>query len=273
MNRTLRLAVCAAATGAMAGTLVLPSSAAVAKNRDSRLHGYMADTWRSIRAMADPATGLVSDNIGGDLSPASRAEYTSPTNIGAYMWSAIAARETGLITTAEASRRIALTLKTLPRLEKHEASGMFYNWYDPTTLAKLRAWPVNGDVVKPFLSSVDNGWLATGLLLAARAEPAVADRANALRSGMDFGCYYNEAEGQGGQIRGGFWDEDPQDSAAVQGDYCGMGQEVWYTGHHYGAFNTEPRMASYLGIAEGQIPQKHYFGTFRTFPGDTCDWS
>ena len=31
-------------------------------------------------------------------------------------------------------------------------------------------------------------------------------------------------------------------------------------------------MASYLGIAAGQIPQKHYFGTMRTFP-PTCDWS
>ncbi len=48
-------------------------------------------------AMADPGTGLVSDNVGGDLDPADRAAYTSPTNIGAYMWSAIAARETGLI--------------------------------------------------------------------------------------------------------------------------------------------------------------------------------
>jgi len=31
-------------------------------------------------------------------------------------------------------------------------------------------------------------------------------------------------------------------------------------------------MASYLGIADGQIPQKHYFGTYRTFP-PSCDWS
>ena len=50
-----------------------------------------------------------------------------------------------------------------------------------------------------------------------------------------------------------------------------MGPDVWYTGHHYGAFNTEPRIASYLGIASGQIPAKHYFGTFRTFPNDNCD--
>ncbi len=90
---------------------------------------------------------------------------------------------------------------------------------------------------------------------------------------MDFGCYYNPAENApGGQIRGGFWDEDPKETAPVKGAYCG-GPEVWYTGHHYGAFNTEPRIASYLGIAAGQIPDVHYFGTYRTFPNDNCDWS
>jgi hypothetical protein len=51
-----------------------------------------------------------------------------------------------------------------------------------------------------------------------------------------------------------------------------MGEPVVYTGHHYGAFNTEPRIASYLGIALGQIPPEHYFGGWRTFPA-TCDWN
>ncbi len=49
---------------------------------------------------------------------------------------------------------------------------MFYNWYDPATGAKLTTWPEpNPDgthnPVYPFLSSVDNGWLATGLLVVA----------------------------------------------------------------------------------------------------------
>lgn len=250
-----------------------PSSApAAAKPTEQLLRKYARDTWRSFAAMVVPSTGMPTDNIGGDLSAGSRADYTSPTNIGGYLWSTVAARDTGLIDRAEARQRMAKVLRSVAELERHEPSGMFYNWYDPATLVKLRTWPENSNVVKPFLSSVDNGWLATGLLLAARAEPAVARQANALRAGMDFGCYYNAAEGQGGQIRGGFWDEDPQESAAVTGDYCGMGTDVWYTGHHYGAFNTEPRIASYLGIASGQIPQKHYFGTQRTFP-PTCEWS
>ncbi len=245
---------------------------AAAPSSERVLQRYARDTWRSFAAMVVPSTGMPTDNVGGDLAPGSRAHYTSPTNIGAYLWSTVAARDVGLIDRREARTRMAKVLGSVARLERHESSGMFYNWYDPTTLAKLRVWPENGNVVKPFLSSVDNGWLATGLLLTARAEPSLADRANAIRRDMDFGCYYNPNEGQGGQIRGGFWDEDPQETAPVKGDYCGMGTDVWYTGHHYGAFNTEPRIASYLGIASGQIPAKHYFGTYRTFP-PSCDWS
>ncbi|WP_205471593.1 glucoamylase family protein [Nocardioides sp. SYSU D00038] len=249
-----------------------PDTARMLAKKRPLLRRYARDTWRSFEAMVVPRTGLPTDNIGGALRPASRATYTSPTNIGAYLWSTVAARDAGLIGKREAKLRMSRTIRSVGRLVHHEPSGMFYNWYDPRTLAKLTTWPENGDPVKPFLSSVDNGWLATGLLVAARAEPRIRKQANAIRARMDFGCYYNGAEGQGGQIRGGFWDEDPHDGAAVTGDYCGMGGDVWYTGHHYGAFNTEPRMASYLGIAAGQIPRKHYFGTFRTFP-PSCDWS
>ncbi|GAA2707976.1 hypothetical protein GCM10010429_20610 [Micromonospora olivasterospora] len=58
----------------------------------------------------------------------------------------------------------------------------------------------------------------------------------------------------------------------MAGNYRG-GPDVYYTCHHYGAFNTEPRIASYLGIAAGQIPPEHYFGTFRTFGMDGAGYT
>ncbi|MGI8901860.1 MAG: glucoamylase family protein [Nocardioides sp.] len=273
-QRRTRLTGAAAVLAVVAGLgTTAGTSTATAKKADRTvLHTYAADTWRSFEAMVDPRTGLPADNVGARLKPGSRSEFTSPTNIAAYLWSTVAARDIGLVSHREARRRMAKTLDSIAGLERHEPSGMFYNWYDPANGDKLRVFP-GGDVLKPFLSSVDNGWMATGLLLAARAEPTLADEADALRADMDFGFYYNAAENApGGQIRGGFWDEDPQDPAAVKGNYRGRGPDVWYTGHHYGAFNTEPRIASYLGIAAGQIPPEHYFGTYRTFP-DTCDWS
>ncbi|MCO1594673.1 DUF3131 domain-containing protein [Micromonospora sp. RHAY321] len=236
--------------------------------RRAVLMTYAADTWRSFAAMVDPDTGLVADSIGGDLDPADRSPYTSPTNIGAYLWSTVAARETGLISAAEARSRIARTLRTLAGLEIHEASGMYYNWYDPSTGQKLTTWPVDGGAVHPFLSSVDNGWLAIALTVVRDQVPQVATQADALLRRMDFGYYYNPAERQ---IRGGFW-VDPPPGCAVAGNYRG-GPDVHYTCHHYGAFNAEPRIASYLGIAAGQIPPEHYFGTVRTFAPEGCDWS
>jgi hypothetical protein len=277
MRPAPRLLLGAVAT-VLAATAVVPPAAQAAAGKppttESVLRGYAVDTWRSMAAMADSRTGLVSDNVGGSLDSRDRAAYTSPTNIGAYMWSAIAARDIGIITPTEARDRIATTVRTLSTLEKHEPSGMFYNWYSPKTGAKLTKWPVNGDVVHPFLSSVDNGWLATALQMVAKEVPDLAPQATAIVSRMDFGYYYDPAENQ---IRGGFWVEDPNPNnpVEVKGNYRDPSgnNDVWYTGHHYGAFNTEPRMASYLGIAAGQIPQKHYFGTFRTFQNVNCDYS
>ena len=40
----------------------------------------------------------------------------------------------------------------------------------------------------------------------------------------------------------------------------------------YDTIVSESRIASYIGIAKGEIPTKEYFGAWRTFP-DTCDWS
>lgn len=277
-----------AAQGAVAGAVALVTSlvvgvsalpaASVAPDNASgdsaraTLTEHAADTWRSFEAMTDPDTGLPADNVGGDLDASTRSGFTSPTNIGAYLWSTVVARDLGLVSGAEARKRMTRTLDTVATLERHDDSGMFYNWYDPATGDKLQVWPENGSTVHPFLSSVDNAWLATGLLLVSRAEPGLAPRADAIRKDMDFGFYYNAAENApAGQIRGGFWDEEPP-GCSVKDNYRDRGPDVYYTCHHYGAFNTEPRMASYLGIAAGQIPPEHYFGTYRTFP-PTCDWS
>jgi hypothetical protein len=237
--------------------------------------GYARDTWRSFAAMVDPRTSLPADNIAGDLSPASRSAYTSPTNIGAYLWSTVSARRLGVLDEQEATGRINATLDTLARLPRHQPSGMFYNWYDPASGQVVTVWPEDGSTVQPFLSSVDNGWLAAALMVVRNVEPSLRDKAQALLRQMDFGFYYDPgARGPGfpaGELRGGFYPEKPT-GCSVPGNYVGRGPEVYYTCNHYDILNTEPRIATYIGIAMGQIPPAGYFGTNRTFP-DTCDWS
>lgn len=229
-----------------AGTLIGPERKVLSE--------YAEDTWQSFVALTHP-NGLPADNISaeGEL-----AGYTSPTNIASYIWSTLAARDMQIITPEEARQRIAQTLDAVTQLERHWPSGQFYNWYDPATGEKLTVWPPSGDPVYPFLSSVDNGWLAAALIMVSNSIPQLRDQAEMIFQEMDFGFYYDPAAGL---LRGGYWPEPPP-GCHIAGFTC----------HHYGSFNTEPRIASYIGIAMGDVPETHYFKMWRTFP-DTCDWS
>jgi Protein of unknown function (DUF3131)./Uncharacterized protein conserved in bacteria (DUF2329). len=277
MHRIATLAIVSLLTGSMA----LPATTAAATERPltqaqrETVARWATDTWTSMAAMVFSETGLPADNIDGSLDPATRSRYTSPTNIGAYMWSALVARDLGIITRADAYARISTALTTLAHLKHHTPSGMFYNWYDPATGDVLRVWPPDGSTVLPFLSSVDNGWLAASLLVVRAGEPDLAGMANQILTKMNFGFYYDpHARGAtfpAGLLRGGFWDEQPP-GCSIKGNYPGIGPDVWYTCNTYDVTVTEPRIATYLGIAFGQIPRQAYFATYRTFPS-SCDWS
>ena len=244
----------------------------------SVLESHACATWRSFLGLVEPNSGLPADYIGGDLRAETRAKYTSPTNIAMYLWAIVCARDLGLISEHEATERSGQVLESVSRLERHAASGQFYNWYDAGTLDVITRWPEPPHAaVYPFASSVDNGWLASALLLLANALPTLHARAWRLASSMDFRGYYDaRAKGAGpGLLRGGFWrlgQEPPGSEALPRGDYSRMGETVVYTGHHYGAFNTEPRIASYIAIALGQLPPEHYFAAWRTYP-DATHWS
>jgi hypothetical protein len=158
---TRRLAVLAVLLGL---ALTLPLAAPVAalaadqSATDDRrtLRRYAADTWRSFELLLDPGTGLPSDNVS---AAGERSRYTSPTNVGAYLWSTLAARDAGIVSPGEARQRIAATLASVARLERHQPSGMFYNWYDPATGAKLTTWPVDGSpVYRSCPRSTTAGW-------------------------------------------------------------------------------------------------------------------
>jgi Putative glucoamylase len=277
MRPTTRAAIAATATFAAGlATIALPASAgtAVAAGPRDTMRAYAADTYRSMDAMVDQRTELVADNIKGDLGASSRSGYTSPTNIGAYLWSTVAARDIGVLSRRQAHARLSRTLDAIGGLERHADSGMFFNWYSPADGSKLRIWPDDGSTVEPFLSSVDNGWMAAALMVTRNADPSLSRQADRLLAPMDFGFFYDPTaanSGGAGLLRGGFWDERPT-GCSVEGNLRSRGPNVFYTCHYYGNFVSEPRIASYLGIALGQIPAQHYFGPARTFP-PTCDWS
>ena len=243
-----------------------------------RVRTWAADTWRSLVAMTDPRTGLPADNIPESLAAGDRSGYTSPTNIGGYLWSTVVARELGLITRGEASARLVRTLRTVERMEHHEPSGMYYNWYDEATGKALDTWPGSGDKVYPFCSSVDNGWLGAALLVVRVCDRAAAPWARRIFERMRWDAFYNDNSDPahqvrpGGLIHGGFFPFDHNRPGGVyRGTHIG-GSPVWLTTHHYDTTVSETRITSYLGILTGRIPPKQYFAMWRTFPA-TCDWS
>jgi Putative glucoamylase/Protein of unknown function (DUF3131) len=237
----LRFAGCCAAVLAL--TVAAPAQA----DSNGSLMRYARTTWASFVAMTDARSGLPADSLDAD---GTSSVQTSTTNIGAYMWSAVAAQRLGILSRAEEVARLSTTLGTLEQMERGP-SGQYYNWYDHRTGAKLTAWPPTGAPLTPILSSVDNGWLATGLRIVANSVPQLSQRAAALYDSMDFGYYYRPAANRIAFFVAPDTGESP---------CC------------YDTVVSESRIASYIGIARGQLPPKEYYGAWRSFP-DTCDWS
>jgi hypothetical protein len=97
---------------------------ALSREQRDTLIRYARDTWASLSAMTDPDSGLPADSLhdDGTIDP-----VTSITNIGAYLWSVLVAARLGIIGRAETSARLWQTLETLSMMERHRASGQFYN--------------------------------------------------------------------------------------------------------------------------------------------------
>ena len=216
-------------------------------------------------------TGLVADNIEGDLTAA--GAYTSPTNIGGYLWSTVVARDLKLISKKEARERMGTTLATLATMERHEPSGMYYNWYSPADGAKLTTWPrTAARCTRSSRRSTTDGSPPRCASSLPRSRISPTRRARSTAS-MDFGWYHDlNARPEVGINRGGFWVEAPP-GCSVPGNYADDGPDVYYTCHWYDTTVSESRIATYLGIANGQIPAEGYYGTLRTMPEQGCDWA
>ncbi|HTR63577.1 MAG TPA: glucoamylase family protein, partial [Candidatus Binataceae bacterium] len=110
-------------------------------------------TWRFFETfMSAEDHMLPPDNFQEDPEPVI-AHRTSPTNIGLYLLSVIAARDLGWIGTVDAFERLEATLITMSGLEQFR--GHFYNWYDTSDLHPLEP---------KYVSSVDSGNLAGHLI-------------------------------------------------------------------------------------------------------------
>jgi cyclic beta-1,2-glucan glucanotransferase len=111
-------------------------------------------TWRYFETFVSLTdNALPPDNFQQDPMPVT-AHRTSPTNIGLYLLSTLAARDFGWLGTLEAVQRMEATLESMSRLELFR--GHYFNWYDTRDLHPLDP---------KYISTVDSGNLAGHLVV------------------------------------------------------------------------------------------------------------
>jgi len=197
------------------------------------------DTWKYFDNFVDKEYQLPLDNIGfhekGVFTKETRiGDYTNITNVGLYLMCIVAAYDFKFITRKEAIKRIKLTLDSTDKLETYR--GFHYNYYDITIFQRT----------SNFVSFVDSGWFAAGVIVAKNAFPQeLGERCRKILDNMNFAFFY-----------------DPVEGTMYHGYYTNID---YYSEYHYGALYTETRAISYLAIGKGDVPKEHWFNLARTF--------
>jgi hypothetical protein len=198
------------------------------------------DTWLYFKHAIDRETALSLDHIRMGAT-SGVGNYTTPTNIALYWLANVAAYDLSLISKEEAVRNIQTSLATSEKLNRW-GSGFWYNYYHTHNLR----------VTKKYVSTVDNGWLAAGLIVIREAFPEqFGDKATELLKQLDFSVFY---DGSNGQLKLGF-----------------DAEKDLFSRYHYGLLATEARLASFIAIGKGDIDKEHWARIYRTLPPE-WDW-
>lgn len=115
-------------------------------------------TWRYFESFVNSASNMLPPDNFQETPEEVIAQRTSPTNIGVYLLSVLAARDFGWISFLQTLERLEHTFTTMHKMQRYR--GHFLNWYSTETLAALKP---------SYVSSVDSGNLAGHLLVVANA--------------------------------------------------------------------------------------------------------
>ena len=196
------------------------------------------DTWHFFDTMLTEETHwLVPDNYQENRE--NKTDYkTSPTNIGYSLTSVVSAACLGFIGHEEAVQRLERIVGTVERLEKW--NGHLYNWYDVHTLAKLPNFFVSTADSGNFVAClyVVKGYLEN-LAVADSLKHSLLAKVHRLIAQTDFTRLYN-----------------PELDVFSIG-YDDSAHSL--LPYHYNNFASEARLTSFLTIAQGDAPYKHWF--------------
>jgi len=265
----------AGAAGETASSVANSSGFSAAQR--ATLLGIAKQTWQFYSVDVDPNTHLPMDNAtfaGGSSTPTAYGKYTSAANIGVYLWAVVAANDLGLISRPKARAQLQATLTEIQRLKRFD--GFLYQWYDTTNGDSIRN-PLDIDCSTEtmpvfdncyFISNVDNGWYASGLIVVRQAMPELKHLVDSLIGPMNFGIFYDDrpethcntnpsvlGNQPTGQMFGGYYVGLPP----YQGDN-------WMHYYHNGALYSDPRISAYIGMGLRQMPGNVWWRTWRTLP-------
>ncbi|MCR5013313.1 MAG: hypothetical protein K6A28_00895, partial [Bacteroidales bacterium] len=222
-------------------------------NETDNVRQIAKDTWNYFDTLISPDTHyLIPDNY--QLNRAKKADYkTSPTNIGYSITSVISAAELGFITRDDAMDRLAHIVDTVDSLEKW--NGHLFNWYHVETLKALPNF---------FISTCDSGnfvaclYVLKGYLLSEVRRQKSEDRSLADDSGIQTETIKQYLEKVEKLIK----ETDFSKLYNPELDVFSIGYD--YGAHallpyHYNNFASEARLTSFLTIAQGDAPYKHWF--------------
>ena len=242
------------AAGAAGNTLVTDPTSELTSSQVGFLRQVAARTWSFLSGPdLDPTTHLLLDSVplagqpGADaaLQPAAAArEYTNPSLIGSYLSAIVAARDLGLASPAQAQADAAATLAEIQRLPKYQ--GFLFRWYSTSNGAAIST-PQGEQDPAGYVSTVDNGWLAQGLLVTEAAFPSLASGCASLLGAMQWQLLYDRA---GNVLYNGY---------QVGGSYSKSTYLNAYSG---------PRIAEYAAIGSGKVPGALWWGLDRTPPAN-----
>jgi hypothetical protein len=240
------------ASGASGDALTTDPTSQLTSSQLAFLRQVAARTWSFLSGPdLDPGTHLPLDSVPlagqpsaeAALQPmASAREYTNPSLIGTYLSAIVAARDLGLASADQAEADAAAVLAEIQRMPKYQ--GFLFRWYS-TRNGTAISTPQGEQDPAGYVSTVDNGWLAQGLLVAQGAFPQLAPQFGALLSGMQWQLLYDRADNA---LYNGY---------QVGGDYSKSTYLNAYSG---------PRIAEYMAIGSGKVPGALWWGLDRTPP-------
>lgn len=274
MSRSTMRVLLSALTGGvlLVGGLAAPGAAqastGLTAGQRADLMSIAKDTWRFFKSDVDPHTHLPLDNLGpGNV----RGTYTSAANIGTHLWAVTSAYDLKIIRRSTATREIGATLNTVAHLKR--SYGMLYQWYDtgtgqvipnPGSSVSCADDPTAATDNCSFLSAVDNGWYASGLVVVRQAFPELRASASKLISQFDFSIFYDNRAQTACNVNADI--DDQPTGQQYGGYYVGTGPAAY----HNGALYSDPRISMYVGIGLHQMPGDVWWRTWRTLPPKQC---